>query len=106
MKYFSSILLSLVLVSGCVSNKAIQTVQAGDQETRKIFLHLFLLALTHEILLCLYCFFLLHLQTKEEVHLSWINYRSGVSSIDQINQTNAMDKIPQVWINYINGAVN
>jgi hypothetical protein len=32
MKYFSSILVSLVLVSGCVSNKAIQTVQAGDQE--------------------------------------------------------------------------
>ena len=32
MKYLSSILLSLFLVSGCVSNKAIQTVQAGDYE--------------------------------------------------------------------------
>lgn len=32
MKYLTSILLPLVLVSGCVSNKAIQTVQAGDQQ--------------------------------------------------------------------------
>ena len=32
MKYLTSTLLHLVLVSGCVSNKAIQTVQAGDQQ--------------------------------------------------------------------------
>jgi hypothetical protein len=32
MKYLTSTLLHLVLVSGCVSNKAIQTVQAGDQK--------------------------------------------------------------------------
>ena len=43
---------------------------------------------------------------EEEIHLSWINYRSGASSIDQINQANTMDKIPHVWINYINGEVN
>jgi len=43
---------------------------------------------------------------EEEIHLSWINYRSGVSSIEQINQSNAMDKIPHVWINYINGEIN
>ena len=42
----------------------------------------------------------------DEIYLSWINYRSGVSSINQINQSNEMDKIPEKWIQYINGDQN